>query len=220
MNRTGAPHGDILGLINPISRRSFNCSVNFLSFSGAILYGRIEMGWVSGKRSILKSISLSRETPERSSRNASGNSHATDTDSRVGGHHDVPQLRWLTDNWQKETGKTLRHEGIAVPLSNAILAYGMMRHYHAGSLEINTWEIHPLRNAPISWRTSRMGQLGIYTSPRRAMGPYDGVLRLERSVQCMPNTRSSGQPLFPINAEPQLIGRMDAQRDIERRVAQ
>ncbi|PHT43213.1 hypothetical protein CQW23_17238 [Capsicum baccatum] len=36
----------------------------------------------------------------------------------------------------------------------------------------------------------------------------------------MPNTQSSGQPLLPINLQPQLIGRMDAQRDIERRVAQ
>ncbi|PHT42642.1 hypothetical protein CQW23_16667 [Capsicum baccatum] len=39
-------------------------------------------------------------------------------------------------------------------------------------------------------------------------------------VECIPNTRSSGQPLFPINPEPQLIGNMDAQRDIERRAAQ
>ncbi|PHT30797.1 hypothetical protein CQW23_29608 [Capsicum baccatum] len=39
-------------------------------------------------------------------------------------------------------------------------------------------------------------------------------------VQCMPNTRSSGQPLLPINPEPQLIGRMDAQRDIKKRAAQ
>ncbi|PHT48148.1 hypothetical protein CQW23_12356 [Capsicum baccatum] len=36
----------------------------------------------------------------------------------------------------------------------------------------------------------------------------------------MPNTQSSGQPLLPINLEPQLIGRLDAQRDIERRAAQ
>ncbi|PHT31728.1 hypothetical protein CQW23_28065 [Capsicum baccatum] len=40
------------------------------------------------------------------------------------------------------------------------------------------------------------------------------------SVECMPNTQSSGQPLLPINPEPHLIGRMDAQRDIERRAAQ
>ncbi|PHT32091.1 hypothetical protein CQW23_28428 [Capsicum baccatum] len=39
-------------------------------------------------------------------------------------------------------------------------------------------------------------------------------------VQCMSNTRSSGLPLLPINPEPQLIGRMEAQRDIERRAAQ
>ena len=32
----------------------------------------------------------------------------------------------------------------------------------------------------------------------------------------MPNTRRSGQPLLPINPEPRLIGRMDAQRDLER----
>ncbi|PHT35894.1 hypothetical protein CQW23_23594 [Capsicum baccatum] len=38
-------------------------------------------------------------------------------------------------------------------------------------------------------------------------------------VQCMPNTRSSGQLLLPINPEQQLIGRMDAQCDIERRAA-
>ncbi|PHT32416.1 hypothetical protein CQW23_28753 [Capsicum baccatum] len=39
-------------------------------------------------------------------------------------------------------------------------------------------------------------------------------------VQCMPNSRSSGQPLLPINLEPQRIGRMEAQRDIKRRAAQ
>ncbi|PHT34288.1 hypothetical protein CQW23_26088 [Capsicum baccatum] len=36
----------------------------------------------------------------------------------------------------------------------------------------------------------------------------------------MPNTRSSGQPLLPINPKPYLIGRMDAQRDIEKRAGQ
>ncbi|PHT34595.1 hypothetical protein CQW23_26395 [Capsicum baccatum] len=39
-------------------------------------------------------------------------------------------------------------------------------------------------------------------------------------AQCMPNTRSSSLPLLPINPEPQLIGRMKAQRDIDRRAAQ
>ncbi|PHT44931.1 GPI-anchor transamidase [Capsicum baccatum] len=35
-------------------------------------------------------------------------------------------------------------------------------------------------------------------------------------IQCMPHTRSSGQPLLPINPEPQRIGRMEAQHEIER----
>ncbi|PHT31108.1 hypothetical protein CQW23_27445 [Capsicum baccatum] len=39
-------------------------------------------------------------------------------------------------------------------------------------------------------------------------------------VECMPNTRSSSQPLLPINPEPHLIGRMDAQRNVKRRAAQ
>ncbi|PHT49293.1 hypothetical protein CQW23_13501 [Capsicum baccatum] len=47
-----------------------------------------------------------------------------------------------------------------------------------------------------------------------------GSLWTECLVECMPNTRRSGHPLLPINPEPQLIGRMDAQRDIERRAAQ
>ncbi|PHT49469.1 Calpain-type cysteine protease DEK1 [Capsicum baccatum] len=39
-------------------------------------------------------------------------------------------------------------------------------------------------------------------------------------IQCMPHTRSSGQPLLPINPEPQRIGRIDAQTEIERMAAQ
>ncbi|PHT32245.1 hypothetical protein CQW23_28582 [Capsicum baccatum] len=39
-------------------------------------------------------------------------------------------------------------------------------------------------------------------------------------IQCMPHTRSSGQPLLPINPEPQRIGRMEAQHKIERMAAQ
>ncbi|PHT34127.1 hypothetical protein CQW23_25927 [Capsicum baccatum] len=33
--------------------------------------------------------------------------------------------------------------------------------------------------------------------------------KTSRSAQCMPNTQSSGQPLLPINPEPQLIGRIE-----------
>ncbi|KAF3649554.1 hypothetical protein T459_12138 [Capsicum annuum] len=84
MNDTGVPHRHTLGWMNPLSRRSFNCSFNFLSFDGAILYSGIDMGLVSWIRSILKSIFLSRGTPEMSSGNTSGNSHAIDPDQRVG----------------------------------------------------------------------------------------------------------------------------------------
>ena len=38
-NNTGAPHGEILGLMKPLSRRSFNCSFNSFNSAGAILYG-------------------------------------------------------------------------------------------------------------------------------------------------------------------------------------
>ena len=48
-NSTGAPHGEILGWMKPLSRRSFNRSFNFLS----------SIGWASGMISIPHSISLS-----------------------------------------------------------------------------------------------------------------------------------------------------------------
>ncbi|PHT42435.1 hypothetical protein CQW23_16460 [Capsicum baccatum] len=83
MNRTSAPYGDMLGLMNPLSKRSLNCSFNFLSSAGVILYNGMEISWVSKRRSIPKSISLSRGTLERSLGNASGNLHAVDSDSRV-----------------------------------------------------------------------------------------------------------------------------------------
>ncbi|KAK4726980.1 hypothetical protein R3W88_031897 [Solanum pinnatisectum] len=87
-NNTSVPHGKILGLMKPLSRRSFNSSFNSLSSAGTILYGEIKIGWVSGKRLIPKSISLSRGTSGRSS----GNSLTIGTDSRVG----VSKLESLT----------------------------------------------------------------------------------------------------------------------------
>ncbi|PHT50167.1 hypothetical protein CQW23_09914 [Capsicum baccatum] len=49
---------------------------------------------------------------------------------------------------------------------------------------------------------------------------FKTIIRDRGFVQCMPNTRSSGQPLLPINLEPQRIGSMEAQYDIESRAAQ
>ncbi|PHT48617.1 hypothetical protein CQW23_12825 [Capsicum baccatum] len=91
-NRTGVPHGETLGLMNPLSRRYLNYSFNFLSSTGSILYGGIDIGRVSGRRSISKSISLSGGTPGRSPGNISGNSLTTKTDSRFG----VSNLESLT----------------------------------------------------------------------------------------------------------------------------
>ncbi|KAF3643598.1 hypothetical protein T459_27589 [Capsicum annuum] len=83
MKRTGVPHRETLGLMNPLSRRSFNYSFNSLSSAGAILYGGIEIGWISRRKSIPKSISLSGETLGRSLGNTCGNSLITKTDSRL-----------------------------------------------------------------------------------------------------------------------------------------
>ncbi|PHU30058.1 hypothetical protein BC332_02151 [Capsicum chinense] len=44
MNKTGVPYGDTLGLMNPLSKRSFNFSFNSLSSAGVILYGEIDTG--------------------------------------------------------------------------------------------------------------------------------------------------------------------------------
>ena len=56
-NNTGAPLGDMLGWKKPLSSRSFNCNFNSLSSIGSIIYGGIEIGFVSGSKLIPKSIS-------------------------------------------------------------------------------------------------------------------------------------------------------------------
>ena len=84
MNNTRAHYGEMLGLINPLSKRSFNCSFSSLSFAGAILYGGIDIGCVYGRRSMLKSISLLGEIPRRSSKKISEYSFTTGIDSRLG----------------------------------------------------------------------------------------------------------------------------------------
>ena len=43
-DRTGAPQEEILGLMNPLSKRYFNCSFSSLSSAGAILYGGMDIG--------------------------------------------------------------------------------------------------------------------------------------------------------------------------------
>ena len=55
-NNTGAPHGEILGLMKPLYTRSFNCSFNSVSSAGDILEGGAEIGWLSG--TILNPMSI------------------------------------------------------------------------------------------------------------------------------------------------------------------
>ena len=93
-NNTGAPHGEILGLMKPLSTRSFNCSFNSLSSAGAILLEGTELGLESRRISIPNLIPLSGETLRRSSGNTFGNSQTTGTDSRDG----VSRIKYLNPN--------------------------------------------------------------------------------------------------------------------------
>ncbi|PHT34510.1 DNA-directed RNA polymerase subunit beta [Capsicum baccatum] len=64
------------------------------------------------------------------------------------------------------------------------------------------------------------GDVAIVEREGRVIYTNTDTILLAGFVQCMPNTQSSGQPLLPINLEPQRIGRLEVQRDIERRAAQ
>ena len=59
-NRTGAPHGEVLGLINPLSSNSCSWTLSSCNSTGAILCAVIEMGEVPGCNSIHKSTTLYR----------------------------------------------------------------------------------------------------------------------------------------------------------------
>ncbi|KAK9106714.1 hypothetical protein Syun_022725 [Stephania yunnanensis] len=45
-NRTSAPHGDIEGVMNPLSLNSCNCFLNSSNSRGAMRYGDIDIGFV------------------------------------------------------------------------------------------------------------------------------------------------------------------------------
>src|ERR1017187_7189368 len=76
-NSTGAPHGDVLGLINPLSNISSNCALSSFSSAGAIRYGAFEIGVVPGTNSIPNSTFRSGGNPTISSGNTSTNSETT-----------------------------------------------------------------------------------------------------------------------------------------------
>ena len=70
-NRTGAPHGEVLSLINPLSSNSGIWTLSSCNSTGSILCGVIEMGDVPGCSSIHKSTSLYGGNPGSSSKKTS-----------------------------------------------------------------------------------------------------------------------------------------------------
>lgn len=72
MNKTGAPHGDTLGLINPVSKSSCNYVLSSTKSLGVIQKGAMDNEVVSGNKSMPKSTSLSRGNPSNSSGKTSG----------------------------------------------------------------------------------------------------------------------------------------------------
>ncbi|KAI3783393.1 hypothetical protein L1987_42473 [Smallanthus sonchifolius] len=81
MNKTGAPQGDELGLMNPFSNKSSKCFYNSAISVGANLYGASAIGAVPGTRLILNSTSLSGGIPGSLFGKTSENLATTDTSS-------------------------------------------------------------------------------------------------------------------------------------------
>ena len=78
-NKIGAPQGETLGRIKPLSRWSLKCSFNSFNSPSFILYGAIDIRRISGRPSIPESLSLSRGTPKKSSWKTFENSFTTET---------------------------------------------------------------------------------------------------------------------------------------------
>ena len=81
-NKTGAPYGEVLDLMNPLSNNSCIWTLSSYNSAGAILCRVIEMGDVPGCNSIQKSISLYGGNPVSSSEKTSSYSHTTQGKSK------------------------------------------------------------------------------------------------------------------------------------------
>ncbi|GJT00902.1 hypothetical protein Tco_0822071 [Tanacetum coccineum] len=73
-NRTGAPQGEELGLIKPLSVSSYSCSASSFISDGANLYGARATGVASGNKSIRNFTCRVGGIPDKSSGKTSGNS--------------------------------------------------------------------------------------------------------------------------------------------------
>jgi hypothetical protein len=76
-NKIGAPQGEELGRMYPVSCNFVSCFLSSFDYSTDILYGLLEIGAVPGKRSIINSTSLSNGIQGNSSRKTSGKSLTT-----------------------------------------------------------------------------------------------------------------------------------------------
>ena len=76
-NSTGAPQGEKLGLMNPLSNRSCNCAFSSFNSAGAIRYGAMDMGFIPGMSSMLNFTFLSSGKPDNSPENTSTNFFTT-----------------------------------------------------------------------------------------------------------------------------------------------
>ena len=83
-NKTGAPHDEVLGLMNPLSSSSCSWTLSSCNSTGAILCGVIEMGEVPGCNSIPKSITLYGGNPDSSSGKTPSYSQTTRGRSKFG----------------------------------------------------------------------------------------------------------------------------------------
>ncbi|GKF89856.1 hypothetical protein Tco_0263819 [Tanacetum coccineum] len=79
MNKTGASHGEELGLMKPLLESSCSCSDNSFISDGANRYGARATGVVPGIKSIWNSTGRARGRPSKSSRNTSGKSRTIGT---------------------------------------------------------------------------------------------------------------------------------------------
>ena len=76
-NKIGAPHGEVLGLIKPLSSNSYSWTLSSCNSTGAILCEVTEMGDVLGCNPIQNSTSLYGGNSGSSSRETSTYSHTT-----------------------------------------------------------------------------------------------------------------------------------------------
>ena len=83
-NRTGAPHGEVLGLMNPLSSNSCSWTLSSCNSTGAILCEVIKICEVPGCNLIPKSTTLCGGNPGSSSGKTSSYSQTTQGRSKSG----------------------------------------------------------------------------------------------------------------------------------------